>query len=281
VEIIIFLVTGFLSLLFLFRWYSYTFNNWPPTRARLARFLFGWLPFVAFMIIILTLMLLASFDVVGFYILFYILIGYAWIYIGLILMSRYFDISWIDDALNLNNKAAVLAISGGFLGLTMIYAGANVGDGPGWWCVIFAGGLGLITWFILARIVNKITKIFERITVERNTASGIRLGLYLLAAGIILGKASSGDWTSFEMTIIEFGVGWPVLPLTILMMIVESYYITQSKRVHSAPPKHIAGSIFWGLVFIAFAMFSIFILPEIIESFLNNKEFSFFSGGIL
>ena len=56
-----------------------------------------------------------------------------------------------DADIVLDNKAAVFPAAGGFVGVTLIYAGANTGDGPGWWVVLFAAGLGLITWLGLVK----------------------------------------------------------------------------------------------------------------------------------
>lgn len=264
-EMIVFLFSGYFTCKFLFKWYGLLFSAWPPNRNKLTRYIFGWLPVISLMVIIYTLKVLASFDVINDfrYIVFYIVIGYTWLYFGLRFMFYFFDLSWIDDVINLNNKAAMLSITGGFLGLTVIYAGANIGDGPGWWCVIFAGGLGTMSWIILGLISHKFTNVFERITVGRDIYCGIRFGFYLLAGGLILGRASAGDWTSFYMTIIEFMDGWPVLLLTAFMIIVERYYIYKSKIEDNMNNKHIFSSVFWGITYVIIAVISIMLLPPL------------------
>jgi hypothetical protein len=262
-EALIFLFSGFFACRGIFKWYVRLAETWPPAQNKAAKYFLGFLPVVSFGIIVYTLRALASFDVVNdfIYIIFYILLGFAWIFIGLILVFRYFDLSWVDDVLNQNNKAALYAFTGAYLGLVIIYSGANIGDGPGWWCVVFAGGLGLFAWIYLGVIINIFTQAFERITVDRDVSCGIRFGFYLLAGGIILGRASAGDWTSFIMTIVEFSVGWPVLPLTALAVIVERHYMQKAKLGESTHENHLAGSLFWGLVYISFAVFSIMMYP--------------------
>jgi hypothetical protein len=217
---------------FLKRWYQPLFQAWPREQNHLAKTVLGWLPVIFLVLILLTLKSLASFDVVDsvFYIIFYIVLGYAWMYGGLLLVSVCFDIHWTDDVVHLNNKASLAAITGEFFVLAAIYAGANVGDGPGWWCVIFAGGLGLAAWLILGLIFHLCTGIFERITVERDRGSGIRFCVYLLGSGAILGYACSGDWTSFVKTIEEFTIGWPVLPWTAIMILIELFYKHKAKH---------------------------------------------------
>jgi len=231
-EIIVLIGSGFFLVKFLARWYEPLFTIWPPERNRMSKNILGWLPVVFSIVIFMVLKFLASFDVVDslIYILFYIVLGYAWMYWGFLLLSRCFDLHWVDDVIYQNNKAALAAVIGEFFALAFIYAGANVGDGPGWWCVLFAGSLGLAAWIILGYIIHYCTGIFERITVDRNMGSSIRFCLYLLCSGAILGYACSGDWTSFSMTVVEFAVGWPVLPLTAAFIIIELFFRKKPKH---------------------------------------------------
>ena len=236
VELYVLVPSVYFAMQFFKKWYGHLRSSWPPERAKLARWVLGCLPLLSLIVIFFTLRTLAAVDVVDspLYILFYTIIGFAWLYLGLKLMTCLFDISWLDDALHSDNKAALFSIAGGFLGLTIIYAAANIGDGPGWWCVFFAGGLGLVAWILLAMTINLFTNMFERVTVDRDISCGIRFGFYLLASSIILGRASAGNWTSFWQTIVEFTVGWPALPLTALVIIIERVFLLQSNSDDSA-----------------------------------------------
>lgn len=262
-EIIIFAFSGYYSVISIINWYRRLAGIWPSGQNSTIKYTFGFLPVISFAIILYTLRALASFDVVGasIYILFYIFLGFAWVFIGLKLVFYFFDLSWIDDALQNKNKAALFAITGAFLGLVVIYSGANVGDGPGWWCVLFAGGLGIISWLILSLVMNKFTQVFERISEERDIYCGIRFGSYLVACGLIMGRASAGDWTSFSMTIVEFLVGWPALPLTLLAILIERFYINNAKSRESVNNNHLMSSIYWGIIYVLIAVFSIMMFP--------------------
>ncbi|MBP7175306.1 MAG: hypothetical protein KBA53_03665 [Thermoclostridium sp.] len=262
-EVFLLLFFGIVACRGLFRWYTRLAKMWPHDRNNTAKYILGFLPVASFAIIIYTLTVLASFDVVDsfIYIIFYILMGYAWVFMGLILVFQFLDLSWMDDALSMNNKAALYAITGAFLGLVIIFSGANIGDGPGWWCVLFAGGLGVVAWIFLARIMNIFTQALERVSVERDIPCGIRFGFYLLASGIILARASAGDWTSFAMTIVEFYVGWPVIPLTFLAIMVERYYKAKSRENRNE--NALTGSVFWGCIYISLAVISVIIYPLI------------------
>jgi len=231
-ETIVFFIFCIASFLFFKRWYKPLYSLWPADRNTKTKIILSFLPSVYLILIFIVLKFFASFDVVNsvIYIIFYIVLGYAWMFAGLSLTSFCFDLHWLDDAIFLNNKAAVPAITGSFFALGFIYAGANVGDGPGWWCVLFAGSLGLAAWIILGLVIHFCAGIFERITVERDMGCGIRFFLYSLCSGAILGYACSGDWTSFYMTVVEFTVGWPVLPLTAVYILIELFIIQKAKH---------------------------------------------------
>ncbi|MDZ4199651.1 MAG: hypothetical protein U1E27_10260, partial [Kiritimatiellia bacterium] len=51
---------------------------------------------------------------------------------------------------------------------------------------------------------------------------GRRWAGFLLGAGLLLGRASAGDWTSVDATFVEFfRDGWPVLVLLALAVVAE------------------------------------------------------------
>lgn len=279
IELIVFGVSCFFSYKFFKLWYQSSYGAWPSERVKFAQNILMILPAVSFIIMLYTLNVLASFDVVGsaFYILFYILLGYACIYLSIILTSLFFDISWIDDGLNLANKAVLAPIAGSFLAITIIYSGANIGDGPGWWCVIFAGGLGLCAWFLLGITINRFTNIFERITVERDICCGIRIGGYLLGSGIILGRASAGDWISFGMTIVEFIDGWPVLVLALLASVVEIYYISRASDRYAEKQSNLPASAVIGIFYVIISILFVMLLPPLKQTGLYSNIFLFVS----
>lgn len=266
-EMLVLTVSIIFSAKFLLQWYRTLYSAWPPGRGKAARIVMGLLPVFSFAVILYTLMALASFDVVSdtLYIFFYIVLGYACIGGSMRIITALFDISWVDDVVNLDNKAAMFVVTGAFLGFAAVYAGSNVGDGPGWWCVVFAGGLGLLVWVGLALICNTFAGVFERITVGRDVNCGIRFGCYLLAAGIILARASAGDWTSFYMTVVEFADGWPLIFLTVIMIAVERYFNAKFDEEHTASGLA-AGSVFFGAFYVILAAASVMLLPALNEN---------------
>lgn len=277
-EIILLLFSAYFTYRGIKNWYKNLEHYTLFGQDKTIFFVLTLLPVVSFCMILCTLKVLASFDVTDdiIYLIFYILLGFTWTFLGVNLVFLFFDLSWIDDLVNLNNKSALFAFSGAFLGLVTIYSGANVGDGPGWWCVIFAGSLGLVSWFLLGRIVHSFTQVFERITIERDINCGIRMGAYLLSSGLILGRASAGDWTSFYSTIVEFLVGWPVLPLTLLAIVVELYYAKKAKLEGIINNTYSVSSLNWCIIYLIIGLASIFFYPLV-----ENPMYDIASAGIL
>ncbi len=230
-ELFVFFVSIIFALLFSAGWYGTLMRAWLPKQSAKVMLFLKFLPLGTGALVLLLLNTLAASDVrsSGLYILLYLLFWFVWIELGMKMISAFFDLSWIDDVVHLGNRAALFPVVSGFLSISAIYAAANIGEGPGWWCVLVAGFLGVASWFILGLILRVTTGVFERITVDRDINAGLRVGAYLLASGLILGRASAGDWTSFEKTLQEFQIGWPVLILTALAIVVE----LQAKRPKS------------------------------------------------
>jgi hypothetical protein len=177
----------------------------------------------AMMALLAVLRLYASHDVRNdsFYLAQYLLLGAAWIGVSLRLV-KYFDLSVRDDVLERDNSSASVAAGGAILGLTACYAGANIGDGPGWWVVVFCASLSTAAWFLLWFILCRFTGLTESITLDRDAASGVRAAGWSLGCGVVLCRAVAGDWTTATAAVIDFGrFGWPALLLTVAAIVFE------------------------------------------------------------
>lgn len=249
---------------FLYRWYLKTrkvtqfFED--PKRRRYLMFL----PFIPVLLYLLTLTTVASWDVIVsvFYIIFYLFVGIAWVSLSFDAMLLFWSFSYEDDVLMGTEKAPLILLTGAMAGVSLIYAGANIGDGPGWWTVVFAGGLGTVAWLFLGGIISWLTSIIEMITIDRDVNSGIRFAGYLLASGVILARASAGDWTSFTATVQEFGAGWPVIPLAILMIFLERTMFKGSSTSHDERLIRIK-SVCAAVIYILYGVSVLFLLPSI------------------
>ncbi|MFS0723578.1 hypothetical protein [Paenibacillus sp. 1P07SE] len=264
-ETVVLFASGCTAICFLSMWYYKILRLWPWSYNKAGRLILGLLPVMATIIILRVLRTSASFDVVddGLYISMYLLLGFLCLAFGSMMLRMVLDLSWDDDALRRSNRAGIAAVAGAFLGMTMIYTGANIGDGPGWWTVVVAGGLGFAAWLALAAQFNKFAHVSEQITVDRDIASGIRFGAYLLASGIFLGRASAGDWTSWWMTIVEFLDGWPVLLLVLWALQVERSQVNRSHTRGSRHDQTLPAALIWAVLYVVFAVVSVMLLPAI------------------
>ncbi|MBK8027372.1 MAG: hypothetical protein IPK19_39775 [Chloroflexi bacterium] len=155
------------------------------------------------------------------YLFLYFALGLAWIGIGE-WFFRMLGISAIFDVLERANPAAFFAVTGAFVGLAICYSGGNIGEGPGPEAVFYAAGLASIAYGAVWWAYSTITQIDYAVTMHRDLASGVRLGGFLLAAGMILGRAAAGNWVSYAATLgdmIRFGS--PVLLLLLFALGIE------------------------------------------------------------
>jgi uncharacterized membrane protein YjfL (UPF0719 family) len=165
----------------------------------------------------------ASFDVRDsvVYLFFYMAMGAAWTGVALRLLALC-GLSPRDDVIERGNRAAAQAIGGAVLGITLCFAGANIGDGPGWWVVVFSAGLSTGTFFVLWFVLEKLTHLADTVTIDRDPSAGVRLAGFFIGAGMILGRAVAGDWVSAADTVRDFAVtAWPVLVLFGLAVYLE------------------------------------------------------------
>jgi len=180
-------------------------------------------------------------------ILFYSGLGIVWVY-ACEFVSRFMGISVILDVVERKNPAALWATTGCMTGTTCCYAGANIGNGPGVAAVLFCAVLSTGTLFLLWFIIESACagRLHDSITVERDIATGVRLGAYLLSLGIILGAAVAGDWVSLSATITGFvGYSWPSIYLIVPAAIFE--------RPKRSAPVELPGSLLFAGICLASA----------------------------
>lgn len=147
--------------------------------------------------------------------------GAAWLgatTVGLPLL----DLCPRDDAIEARNPAAVVAVCGAWAGATLCYAGGNIGEGPTIWTTFVpaaaASGALFLLWFLL----EIATHVSESVSIDRDAASALRLAGFLVAAGLVLGRAVAGDFHSWEGTWRDFlAGGWPALPIWAWAMILQ------------------------------------------------------------
>jgi hypothetical protein len=129
--------------------------------------------------------------------------GAAWLLLGVYLLAL-FGVGVREDVVERQNSAAAWVVYGTLIGTTLCYAGANFGSGPGTEVVLFCAVLSTAFlfgfWFCLERIL----RLTDRVTIERDEGTGIRAGGWIVSLGLIFGGAVAGDWESLEGTVRDF-----------------------------------------------------------------------------
>ena len=150
------------------------------------------------------------------YLIGYAALGAGWVAAGL-WAGHLLNLRPIADAVSRGNAAAAWATVGLMTGLTLAYAGANVGDGPSFRVVLLCAGLSTVGLFAVWAVIEYAAHAAEHVTVERDTAAGLRLGAALAGTGLILGRAVAGDWESIGGTLRDFAaIGWPALAYAVV-----------------------------------------------------------------
>jgi len=160
---------------------------------------------VAALLIMTVLRTVASFDVVDDlrYQFMYLVLGLAWLR-GAQAGFNVAGLSARDDVVERNNRAAAIALAGALIGAALCYAGGNIGDGPGWWVVVFSAGLSTLTSLVLWLLLTFFSSIADAIAIDRDRASGARLAGFLIALGLVLGRGVAGNWESGQQTVADF-----------------------------------------------------------------------------
>ncbi len=197
-----------------------------------------------------------------FYLLFYFIMGMMWLGIGPWLM-RFLGVLWLDDSLEKRNPGAALIVAAGMLAMMAIFAGANIGDGPGWWVVLIAALIGAVPWLLLAVALQVLFHLGHRVTVDRDFTLGLRFGAYLVATGLICAYGAAGDYTDAWTTVLEFSGAWPVLLLGVHFASVETIVLARRKKARVAIParRALALSVALAVAYLVFAVVVIVMAP--------------------
>jgi len=147
----------------------------------------------------------------GIYFALFMALGGAWIFATLALCGC-LGVDFRSDALENHNSAVIIALSGVIIGVTLAYAGGNIGEGDSIWQTIFSSALATLGWLLSWCLLDGLTHTSIAVAESRDKASAWRLAGFLVASGLILGRAAAGDWQSVSNTLLDFAkYGWPEL----------------------------------------------------------------------
>jgi uncharacterized membrane protein YjfL (UPF0719 family) len=177
-------------------------------------------------------------------------LGGVWLIFAVKLFS-WLGLSFRDDVVERRNVAALVALCGAITAVSIIYAGGSLGEGPSYWDNFFSAGLGTAGWLLLWIVLELGAKVSISIAEERDVASGSRMCGFLLATGLMLGRAVAGDWESEAATIRDFfRDGWPAAMLCAIALPIERLARPSRRRPF---PSWLSFGLLPGLFYLAFA----------------------------
>ena len=148
-------------------------------------------------------------------------LGVVWL-LAAVALFPWLGMSLRDDAMERRNPAALVALLGAMVAVQLTFLGGNIGEGPSSWNNIFSAALGTGGVFSLWLMLEIGTDVSAAIAEDRDLASGLRLGGFLIGTGLILGRAVAGDWHSETATLHDFvHDGWPAAVLWLLALMGE------------------------------------------------------------
>lgn len=221
-----------LTIVFIVRWYGPLLTVTPLAGGWAWRLVLGALPVPCLIGLQFILIHYAAHEVreQGEYDVLFIAGGVAW----LCLATASFGLMGViarDDAIESRNPVAIVAVSGAWLGVMICYGAANIGEGPTVWTTFVPAAAATASLMALWMLLTATTGISEAITVDRDIASGMRLGGFMIAGGFVLGNAVAGDWHSWDGTWHDFIVqGWPVVVLAIAAGVLQITWRPTSER---------------------------------------------------
>jgi hypothetical protein len=163
----------------------------------------------------------------------YTMAGAAWLMLGLYLLSV-LGVSVRDDVMQRQNSAAAWIVYGALIGTALCYAGADVGSGPGTAIVIFCAVLSTAFLFGFWFCLERIFRLADRVTVERDEGAGIRAGGWIVSLGLIFGGAVAGDWESLEGTVRDFiHYAWVAIVFLLAAAAIEWAFKRREKKENS------------------------------------------------
>lgn len=242
-EVFVALVGLLLTLVLWIRWIHRMGSITDLAASRVVRLTVTLTPAGCALLLFVVLRTLAAHDVrdAPRYLFLYQVFGGAWVGVAARVFPR-LGASAHDEVAERRNVAAAPVVVGALLGATLCFAGSNIGDGPGWWCVAWTALLATAAWFALWSALERTASVAESFVVERDVATGLRVGGFLTGSGLVLGRAAAGDWTGPLPAAADFvRLGWPAALLAAAAIGLE-------RALRPGPGRPVQGTILAGWV---------------------------------
>jgi hypothetical protein len=159
-------------------------------------------------------------------------VGYQWLFVTATAVAfgvattglSVLGLDPVADVLERHNHAALIAIAGLWVAVTVCSAGANLGEGDTVFTTLIPLALSVIILLAFTLVYAAATSGFSAIAIAHNTFAGIRLASFLIAASFVLARAGSGDWVSLSATLADFSKALPPLAALLAVAIAVERY---------------------------------------------------------
>lgn len=228
-EVAVVIFAAIISLVTWIWWYGCTLTTKPALAAagrRAFRSLLLVVPVFAAGLLFLILQFLSAHDVRddGRYLFMYMVLGMAWCGVASFILP-WMGISFRHDALARANQSAAWICSGWIVAVMLSFAGANIGDGPGWWVVFFSAFLSTGMLTVVFVVWEKLVGSNDAVTIDRDVATGLRMLGLLVGCGAVFGVSAAGDWHSVEDTTSDFFLtAWPAVPIFLVALVFHGMF---------------------------------------------------------
>lgn len=168
------------------------------------------------------------------YLIFYMTLAAGWLGLGVRLLPV-LGLSLRDQLLERRNPAAGITILSAMPSLALCFAGANIGEGPGWWVVVFCALLATLAWTLAWVVLISASRCLDSLLIDRDPATGLRLAGFVLAVALICGRSAAGDWVDFQeavSTLLRMAALIPLL--TAIAILLERLLAPTSSRPRPA-----------------------------------------------
>ena len=188
----------------------------------------------------------------------FVAMGSIWVFLLPRALS-FIGVSYRDDALERRNVSATIAIAGTVAGLAILFAGSNMGEGPSIWNTVETAIAATAVLGTAVLVLALTTSVGDTIAVERDLSTGVRFAGWVAASGVVLGRASAGDWTGEDAMIADLAlVGWPVV---VFLAVAVGLELALRPRVSAPRRSVVAAGVVPAVAYLAVSLAYVASLP--------------------
>ena len=171
----------------------------------------------------------------------------------------------VREQLEAHNSAAAIVVGGAYVATSLTYSGALDGEGGGFWMLLLFFVLGQLALVAMTYVFRWLTGYDDVREIESgNLAAGIAQAGLLIAMGVIVGQAASGEFTTLEDSLTGFLISllivvvlYPVRQLVVQCLILGAPLRFRSILLDNeiAEDKNIAAGLLEASAYLSTALF--------------------------